>query len=161
MLGRDSTPLLREGGLENLRSTFGLFPRAKILLPSLVYFNAPDNFGEPVQSTVLPRERGLKSLRSNYDLLSRAVISRLLLVLPMRQTASDTSIHAVLLPCTHQWRGTHGWTILLPRAVRMTSGKCFRIQRNAWPDSGYMFCISLRKFWKIFAPFLREGGFLS
>ena len=81
-------------------------------------FNAPDNFGKPVQSTVLPRERGLIFLRSNFDLLSRAVISRLLLVVPMRQTASDISIHAVLLPCPHQWRGTHGLTILLPRAVR-------------------------------------------
>ena len=160
MLGRDSTPFLRERGLTILRSIFGLLPRAVVSLPSLVFstlqttmespcsphlfyekvdanfqvdfrpafqggdftalagvFNAPDNFGKPVQSTVLPRERGLIFLRSNFDLLSRAVISRLLLVLSMRQTVSDISIHAVLLPCTHQWRGRHGWNILLPRAV--------------------------------------------
>ena len=37
MLGRDSTPFLRERGLTILRSIFGLLPRAVVSLPSLVF----------------------------------------------------------------------------------------------------------------------------
>ena len=43
----------------------------------------------------------------------------------------------------------------------MISGKCFRIQRSAWFDSGYMFMRQSTEAFGRISHILREGGFRS